>query len=92
LVQRLLDIPKDVIWDGIENFIFKGGAQRVLMGFFQILNIIVFLSLLEDTKLLIEGGVEVFDTESCGSFFEFLEHSKSEAVFVLSVHVPNILF
>jgi hypothetical protein len=61
------------------------------VGVFKVLHEVVFFSLLENTKLFVESSMEIFDAESSLSFLKLLEHSKSEAIFILSVHVPDFL-
>ena len=60
----LLDIPENVVWKSSENLLLSSLRQTVSVGVLKVLYIVVLISLLENSKLLIENCGEVVDLEA----------------------------
>ena len=82
-VQRLLDVPEYMSWNGPKNLSLQGCAKTVAISRLEILNEVIFLTLLENTKLLVENFAELFDLEWALIRVKLLNQNVVPGFFVL---------
>lgn len=90
ILLRLLDIPEDMVRNGLEDTLLAGGLQTVLVGILEILDEVVFLTLLEDSELLVEDGVELVDVELGPARLELVQDANTPSILVLNIDVPDL--
>ena len=91
LFERLFDVPEDVVWNGCKNLVLGGCLERVFISIFNVLDIVIFLTFLEDSKLFNEDLFEIFCLEYSIVLFKLLDHGKSEWFLLFFVHFDGLL-
>lgn len=89
---RLLDIPENMVGNGVEDTLLASGLEAVLIGILEILDVVIPLALLENSKLFVNSGVEVIDLSLALAPFQLCHHGHTPSILVFGIHVPNLLF
>jgi len=79
-----------MVWNGVEDTLLAGNLQTVLIGILEILDVIILLTLLENGKLLINGGMELVKVSLSLAHFQLCHHSNTPSILILSIDVPNL--
>ena len=87
---RLLDIPENVVWNGVEDTLLAGSLQTVLIGILEILDVIILLTLLENGELLIDRGMELVKVSLSLAHFQLSNDSHTPSILILGIDVPNL--
>lgn len=87
---RLLDIPENVVWNGVEDTLLAGSLQTVLIGILEILDVIILLTLLENGKFLINRGMELVKVSLSLANFKLSNDSITPSILILGIDVPNL--
>ena len=77
-----------MIWDSLEDFLFSGSLQAIFVGILKIFDIVIFLTLFEDSKFLIKDFLEVLEIKLGFLFFKLFDHCQSECVFIIIFQFP----
>lgn len=89
LVQWLLDVPEGVRGHGVQDLLRQWRLQSLSEGILQILNVVVFLSILENGELLVEHVIPLVDWQV--SDVQLLHKSNSQLVVILIESTINSL-
>lgn len=89
LVQWLLDVPEGVRGHGVQDLLRQWRLQSLSEGILQILNVVVFLAILENGELLVEHVIPLVDWQV--GDVQLLHESNSQLVVILIESTINSL-
>ena len=90
LLQRPLDVPEIVSWDGLEDSFLLRLAQRALVGLFEVLcHAVLFLA--NNTQFFVENRVEIVNVERRFVVLKFSDQALSEGFLIFFIDIPRFV-